>query len=209
MSVQLHNYAEIKAKRNTIISEFIAFRITKAKAKVKFRVRYPCGPECEKSSPNEYINTKAKANNYFRGIHFTFISVSVQLHYYQRSPNPPKFAQPNLSRVKQRSSPVFVPIWLVLRRCEATNLGVFDLCHFALVSPYSNGAVRIRVGLEITDISSLILLKRRTTNCVSFTFACFITQELQFVKATLCGSMVHQGKKNGKFCMGSVQMGSE
>ena len=24
----------------------------------------------------------------------------------------------------------FVPVWLVLPRCEATNLGVFDLCHF-------------------------------------------------------------------------------
>ena len=42
---------------------------------------------------------------------------------------------------------VFVPIWLVLPRCEATNLGVFDLCHFA----YSNGAVQIRVGLELAE----------------------------------------------------------
>ena len=46
---------------------------------------------------------------------------------------------------------MFVPIWLVLRRCEATNLGVFDLCHFALISPYSNGAVQIRVGLELAE----------------------------------------------------------
>ena len=28
---------------------------------------------------------------------------------------------------------VFVPVWLVLSRCEATNLDVFDLCHFALL----------------------------------------------------------------------------
>ena len=48
---------------------------------------------------------------------------------------------------------VFVPIWLVLRRCEDTNLGVFDLCHFALISPYSNGAVQIRVGLELAESS--------------------------------------------------------
>ena len=40
---------------------------------------------------------------------------------------------------------VFVPIWLVLRRREATNLGVFDPCPFALISPYSNGAVQIRL----------------------------------------------------------------
>ena len=26
---------------------------------------------------------------------------------------------------------VFVPIWSALPRCEATNLGVLDLCHFA------------------------------------------------------------------------------
>ena len=49
---------------------------------------------------------------------------------------------------------VFVPIWLVLPRCEATNLGVFVLCHFALISPYSNGAVQIRVGLELAEKSS-------------------------------------------------------
>ena len=28
---------------------------------------------------------------------------------------------------------MFVPIWLVLPWCEATNLGVFDPCHFALL----------------------------------------------------------------------------
>ena len=48
---------------------------------------------------------------------------------------------------------VFVPIWLVLPRREATNLGVFVLCHFALISPYSKGAVQIRVGLELADLS--------------------------------------------------------
>ena len=42
-----------------------------------------------------------------------------------------------------------------LPRCEATNLGVFVLCHFALISPYSNGAVQIRVGLELADLRLL------------------------------------------------------
>ena len=46
---------------------------------------------------------------------------------------------------------MFVPIWLVLPRYEATNLGVFVLRHFALISPYSNGAVQIRVGLELAE----------------------------------------------------------
>ena len=50
---------ETKAKRNNIISELITFRITKAKAKNKFGVRYLCGPECEKSSVPININTKA------------------------------------------------------------------------------------------------------------------------------------------------------
>ena len=54
----------------------------------------------------------------------------------QRSPNPPEFAQPRLSRPNgghpQREGThlgVFVPKWLVLPKCEATNLGVFDLRH--------------------------------------------------------------------------------
>ena len=38
---------EIKAKRNNMISELITFRITKAKAKVKFGVKYLCGHACE------------------------------------------------------------------------------------------------------------------------------------------------------------------
>ena len=38
---------EIPAKRNNMISESITFRITKLKAKLKFGVRYLCGPECE------------------------------------------------------------------------------------------------------------------------------------------------------------------
>ena len=67
---------EIKAKRNNIISELITFRITKAKAKVKFGVRYLCGPKCEKSSVPINIDTKAKAKKYFGGINFTLISVS-------------------------------------------------------------------------------------------------------------------------------------
>ena len=41
---------EIKAKRNNIISGLVTFRITKAKAKVKFGVKYLCGHECERSS---------------------------------------------------------------------------------------------------------------------------------------------------------------
>ena len=42
-----------------MIFELITFRITKAKAKVKFGVRYLYGPECEKSSAPININTKA------------------------------------------------------------------------------------------------------------------------------------------------------
>ena len=60
----------------------------------------------------------------------------------QRAQNPPEFAPPGLSRSNgshaQRegtSLGVFVPIWLVLPRFEATNLGVFDLCHLDLGFP--------------------------------------------------------------------------
>ena len=43
---------------------------------------------------------------------------------------------------------VFVPIWLVLPKCEATNLGVFDLCHFALLK---RGCANSVVGLELAE----------------------------------------------------------
>ena len=70
-------------------------------------------------------------------------------------PNRPEFAQLCLSRSigghPQRGGTnlgVFVPIiWLALPKCETTNLGVFDLSHVALL----NGAVQIRVGLELTE----------------------------------------------------------
>ena len=55
-----------------------------------------------------------------------------------QSPNPPKLAQPRLSRSNGghgwgTNLGAFVATWLVLPRCEATKLcvGVFDLCHFA------------------------------------------------------------------------------
>ena len=51
-----------------------------------------------------------------------------------------KFAQPGLSMVNgnhpqrgDKNLDVFVPVWLVLPRCEATHLGVFDLCRFDLL----------------------------------------------------------------------------
>ena len=87
--------ADMKAKRNNMISELITLRITKAKAKVKFGARYLCVPECEKSSVPININTKAKANTYFWGIHFTLISVSTVIRnqtnpgkYYITPPQP-------------------------------------------------------------------------------------------------------------------------
>ena len=63
---------------------------------------------------------------------------------HQRAPNPPEFAQPGLSgsngsHPQQEGTnlgvfvPTIGPIWLVYSRREATNLGVFDLCHFALL----------------------------------------------------------------------------
>ena len=49
------------------------------------------------------------------------------------APSPPEFAQPGLSRSNGRRPEregenfgVFVPVWLVLPWCEATNLGVLD-----------------------------------------------------------------------------------
>ena len=55
-----------------MISELITFRITKAKAKVKFRVKCLRGHECQRSSVQLISIRKAKAKKYYRGIHFTF-----------------------------------------------------------------------------------------------------------------------------------------
>ena len=74
--------------------------------------------------------------------------------FLQRAPNPPEFAQPRL-RSSNGGHPqqegtnlgVFVPIWLVLSGCEATNLGVFHLCDFALLK---QGCANSG-GLELAD----------------------------------------------------------
>ena len=58
---------EIKVKRNNIISELITFRITKAKAKVKFGVRYLCGPECEKIICDNQYQYESESKELFWG----------------------------------------------------------------------------------------------------------------------------------------------
>ena len=71
------------------------------------------------------------------------------------SSQPTRIAQPGLSR-SNGSHPqqegtklgVFVPVWLVSPRCEATNLGGFDLCHFDLLK---RGCANSVVGLELAD----------------------------------------------------------
>ena len=70
----------------------------------------------------------------------------------QQAPDPPEFAQPRLSRVKGRSSPargyelgVFVPIWPV---SSHTNIMTGHI-GTNTPKPYSNGAVQIRMGLEL------------------------------------------------------------
>ena len=73
---------EIKAKRTNMISESITFRITKAKAKVKFGVKYLCKHECETPSVPVNINTKAKATKYFGGINFTLIFAATVVWSY-------------------------------------------------------------------------------------------------------------------------------
>ena len=56
---------EIKAKRNNMISELITFRITKAKAKVKFGVKYLYGYQFERSSLQLISIRKRKRENIF------------------------------------------------------------------------------------------------------------------------------------------------
>ena len=65
-SLYLHTIdTEIKAKRNNMISEFVTFRITKAKAKAKFGVKYLCGHECDRSAAQLISIRKRKRRNMF------------------------------------------------------------------------------------------------------------------------------------------------
>ena len=63
---------EIEAKRNNMISELIIFRITKAKANVKFGVKYLCGHACERSSVQSISIRKRKQKHIFGELIFTF-----------------------------------------------------------------------------------------------------------------------------------------
>ena len=68
---------KLKRSKITFISELVTFRITKAKAKVNFGVKYLCKHKCERSSVPITINTKAKATTYLLGgINFTLICVA-------------------------------------------------------------------------------------------------------------------------------------
>ena len=49
-------------------------KLVKAKANVRFGVKYLCGHECERSSVQ--LISKAKAKEYYWGIYFTLISLS-------------------------------------------------------------------------------------------------------------------------------------
>ena len=74
VSVQAHTLTigtEIKAKRNNMISELITFRIMKAKAKVKFGVKYLCGHECERSSV-QLISIRKRRRRFISGNYSPF-----------------------------------------------------------------------------------------------------------------------------------------
>ena len=55
---------------------------------------------------------------------------------------------------------VFVPLWLVLPMCEATNLCVC-VCVICVLSPHSNGAMQTQVGLELADFLPVRRIDRR------------------------------------------------
>ena len=60
-----------------MISEIITFRVTKAKAEVKFGVKYLCEHERERSSVPINTSMKAKATKYLGGVNFTLICVAM------------------------------------------------------------------------------------------------------------------------------------
>ena len=123
-----------------------------------------------------------RLNNNFEPLPFPGLSLKGYVN--QGAPNPPEFAQPGSSRSNgshpQREGTnlgVFVPIWLVLPRCEATSLGVCVcvcvcvflcgwycpgvrpqvwVCLICVMSTYSSGAVQIRVCLKPAESIGLM-----------------------------------------------------
>ena len=53
---------------------------------------------------------------------------------------------------------MFVPLWLVLPRCDPTNLGVFGLCHFALLQRDCANSGGFQ--LELADVAYYIYKSR-------------------------------------------------
>ena len=65
-------------------------------------------------------------------------------------------------------------------------VGVFDLCHFALISPYSNGAVQIRVGLELVEKAFAKFIRRSV----------FYYTVIEF-SSSLCGVILYYAMLEG------------
>ena len=77
----------------------------------------------------------------------------------QRAPNPPEFAQPHLRRVKWHGSntPKFVASHLGNTSRTGTNTPKFvPLAGDDRRLTYSNGAVQIRVGLELAEVGGTL-----------------------------------------------------
>ena len=103
-----------------------------------YRTRKPSKPCSEKEAPLRRALRRLPSE--FRKSTLSQLGTVHETVLSQRSLTPPEFAQPRLSRSNDGHPQqegaylgVFVPIWLVLLKREATSLGVFDLCHFALL----------------------------------------------------------------------------
>ena len=83
--------------------------------------------------------------SYLTKVYWNYLGGSCRnLRYDQRAPNPAEFAQIRLSRSNgghpQREGSNLVLPFVKLQIC---------VCLICVISPYSNGAVQIRVGLEL------------------------------------------------------------
>ena len=73
----------------------------------------------------------------------------------QRAPNPPEFAQPRLSRsngghTHREGTTLGGCLFLYGRLYPGAGLQIW-VCLICVISPHSNGAVQIRVALELAD----------------------------------------------------------
>ena len=127
------------------------------------------GAELEERNPAQSVETRRERWEGDAKKHI--MTFSDKCHECQLAPNPPEFAQPELSRSNgshpQRERTNLGVLFKHGWYCPAVTLQIW-VCLICVMSPYSNGAVQIQVGLELADCATKSDKKRHFPRLASF-----------------------------------------